>query len=128
MPMHSARQARIRSMCGFSLGRSAHTVASTLPHRVAVVGQQGNGPAQQHLAVDVFELGARVGEVVADVAQGGGAEQRVADGVDEDVGVAVAEQSRFVFQADAAEPQGAARHEPVHVESEAYSDVHGRCF
>ena len=50
---------------------------------VALGGDEVDGLAQQNLTVYVERLGSRVGEVVTYVAHVGGAEQGVADGVDE---------------------------------------------
>ena len=52
-----------------------------------------------------FHCGIGVGEVLADVAEPGGAEQGVGDGVGDGVGVAVAVQAAFAFEHDAAEHQ-----------------------
>ena len=82
---------------------------------IALGGDEVDGLAQQYLTIDVERLGSRVGEVVAYVAHVGGAEQGVADGVDEHVGVAVSEQAEFVVEADTAEPQLATLHQFVDI-------------
>ena len=64
-----------------------------------------------------------VGEVVADVAQRGGAEQRVGDRVAQRVGVGVAEQAVRVRDRHAAQHQRAARHQRVRVPAFADADV-----
>ena len=65
-------------------------VAGRPPRRPHV----GDGPAQQLEAVGAGEGGIGVGEVLADVAEAGGAEERIGDGVGDRVGVAVAGQAR----------------------------------
>lgn len=65
--------------------------------------------------------------MVADVAQCGGTEQGVADGVDEDVGIAMAKQTMRVGDEDASEPQFAPFNELVDIVAEACADgKHGR--
>ena len=71
---------------------------------VAVVGEEADDVAEEELAVDAGIGGVGVGEVAADVAEGCCSEEGVADGVDEDVGVAMSEEAEFVGDEDAAEP------------------------
>ena len=71
---------------------------------VAVVGEELGYVAEEELAVDACIGGVGVGEVAADVAEGCCSEECVADGVDEDVGVAMAEEAEFVGDEYAAEP------------------------
>ena len=59
------------------------------------------------------------GEVLADVAQPGGAEQRVGDRVGEHVGVGVAGQAALVRDLDAAEHERPALLEAVRVDPDA---------
>jgi hypothetical protein len=61
--------------------------------------------AEEHFAVDVFVLGVVVGEVLSYVAEGGGAEDGVADGMEKYVGVGMAEEPFGVRDLDAAEPK-----------------------
>ena len=61
--------------------------------------------AEEYFAVDVFVLGVVVGEVLSDVAEGGGTEDGVADGMEEYVGVGMAEEPFGVRDLDAAEPK-----------------------
>ena len=58
---------------------------------IALVSQQFHCLFQDNLTVHVQRLVAGVRKVIADVAQVGSTEQRVADGVDEHVGVAVSQ-------------------------------------
>ena len=60
--------------------------------------------------------------MLADVAEGGGAEQRVADGVQQDVGIGVAVEAFLVLDLDAADHELAAQHQRMHVE--ALADSH----
>jgi hypothetical protein len=59
--------------------------------------------AQQHEAVGPRERGIRVGEVLADVAQPGRAEQGIRGGVRQHVGVAVADQAALGGEDDPAQ-------------------------
>ena len=90
----------------------------------------GDGPhelAQERQRVRVLVRGVAVGEVLADVAQPGGAEERVHDGVREDVGVGVPKEAAVVRDLDAAEDELAPFHESVGVPADAGSRrrVHG---
>ena len=58
-------------------------------------------------------------EVVADVAHIGCSEDSVADGMDEDVGVGMAEQSMCVLQLNATEPEVASFNKFVDIVAEA---------
>src|SRR5690348_12117396 len=60
--------------------------------------------AQQLPAVDALVARVRIGEMPADVAQRRGAEERIADGVQQDVGVAVAEQDRKSTRLNSSHP------------------------
>ncbi len=60
----------------------------------------------------------------ADVAQAGRAEQRVGDGVQQRIGVGMAEQAARVRNLHAAQDQLAALHQRVHVVALADADVH----
>ena len=71
---------------------------------IAFCGDEFDGFAQQYLAIHVQRVGRRVGEVVANVAHVGSAEQRIADGMNQHIGVAVAEQTQCVVYLYAAQP------------------------
>src|SRR5262249_2255957 len=73
--------------------------------------------AEEGAAVGVLVPGIGVGEVPADVAERCGSEQRVADRVDQDVGVGVTGEALLEGDRDAAVPGPAARGERVDVES-----------
>ena len=94
---------------------AAITVASTLPtcqpatlDRRAAFGEQ-----RERVGAAVLRVG--VGEVMADVAERGGAEQGIGDRVAERVGVGVAEQAVRVRDLDAAEDELPAGDEGVRV-------------
>ena len=70
-------------------------------------------------------FGGGVGEEFADVAQGGGAQKGVGDGVQQCVGIGVAEQAFAVGNGNAAQNQGAAFNEPVDVIALSDTDIHG---
>ena len=88
----------------------------------------GVGLAQQGAAVGVFMFGGGVGEVGADIAQGGGTEQGIGDGVQQGVGVGVAEQAFFKGDGYAAENERAAGHELVDVVALSDAEGHGSCL
>ena len=78
--------------------------------------------AQQLERVGVLEARVGVGEVLADVAERGRAEQRVDHRVGEHVGVGVAGEPLLVRDVDAAEDQRAAGRERVRVDPQAGAD------
>ena len=78
--------------------------------------------AQQAAAVGPFEFRIGIGIVLADVAEAGGAQQRIADGVQQHIGVGMAIEPFLVLDLDAADHQLAAVDQWVHVE--ALADSH----
>ena len=79
-----------------------------------------DGFAKQYLGVDVLEFVAFLGwEMVADVAHIGCSEDGVADSMDENVSVGMAEQSMCVLQFDATEPEVASFNKFVDIVAEA---------
>ena len=78
--------------------------------------------AQQLPAVRVLVRRVAGGELPADVAEARRAEQRVDDGVEEGVAVAVPQQALVVRNRDAAQHQRAALDEPVNVVAVPYAD------
>lgn len=90
---------------------------------VTVVEEELVAAAEEHFAVDVFVLGVLVGEVFADVAQGGGAEHGVADSMEEYIGIGMAEESEGVGYLNTSQPQLAVGDKLVDVV--AYSYAHG---
>lgn len=65
--------------------------AVDVAYTIALGGDEVNGLAKEYLRVDAIGLSGGVGEVISYVAHVGGTEQGVADGVDEYVGIAMAE-------------------------------------
>ena len=88
-PTASLRRCSISARRGASFGASSTTVQSTLPGAQPAARTSADGPAQQVDAVGARERGIGVGEVLADVAEAGGAEERVGDRVGHRIGVAV---------------------------------------
>lgn len=78
---------------------------------------------QEYATIDAEELRGGVGEMAADVTQGGCAEQGVANGMYEDVGVTVAEKAVGVGYGDTAEREGAIGDKAVDIVAKACSDV-----
>ena len=75
--------------------------------------QQGRHLAQQDAAVDVFVVFAAVGEMTADIAERRGAQQRIAQGMDQHIAVGMGEQTLIMGNGDAAQYQGTARAEAM---------------
>lgn len=78
---------------------------------------------QEYATIDAEELRGGVGEMAADVAQGGCTEQGIANGMYENVGVTVAEEPVGVGNGDAAEREGAVGNKAVDIIAKACSDV-----
>jgi len=85
-------------------GLLGHKGAVDVAHAPSFVLKEGEGTGEEDFAVDVFVLGTGVGKVEPDVAEVGGPEEGIAYGVDEDIGIAVAEKSQVVVYLDAAQP------------------------
>ena len=83
----------------------------------AGIGEQGDDAFQDAPGVDAFEFGVCIGEVVSYVAETGGAEQGVAEGMEGHVGVTVAEQADGRRYVNAAKPELAPRLETVYVDA-----------
>ena len=83
----------------------------------APIPEQARDVAQQLAAVDAVVLRVAVGKMPADVAQRRRAEQRVADRVQQHVGVAVAREALVVRNLDAADHEPAPGDEGMHVET-----------
>ena len=88
---------------------------------IAPLIEQRHNVLEQQAAVDALVARVSVGEVVADVAQGGSAQQRVAQGMDGDVGVAVAQQPLLPGDVHAAQPQFTPLDEAVNVKTHSYT-------
>ena len=73
-----------------------------IAYAVALGGDELYGAAQEYLAVDILKFACGVGEVIAYVAQVSCTQEGIADGMDEYIGIGVAEETSVVFEADAA--------------------------
>ena len=73
--------------CGASFGRSAMTTASTFDDDVSGRAHDRDGAFQQLDAVGALPLRIGVGKMLADVARGGRAENRVGHRVTQHVGI-----------------------------------------
>jgi hypothetical protein len=93
---------------GRQLGRLRDHRAVDVDRPPAGLPHRRQRARQQHHGIGAGELGGGVGEMAADVAQAGGAEQRVGDGVRQRVGIRMAQQAVAVRDAHAAEDQRAA--------------------
>ena len=62
--------------------------------------------------------------MIADIAHVGGTQQGIADGMDEHISIAVAQQAQFMVDADAAQPQVAVFHQLVNVVAESHTYPH----
>ena len=80
---------------------------------------------QQQFRVDTLVVVRRVGEMQPDVAQRGGAQQCVAEGVDHHVAVRVGDAPLVVFDPDAAQHEGQPFGQCVYVVSVSDSEKHG---
>lgn len=89
-------------------------------------GAQGFG--QQHGRIGAFELGVGVGEMAANVAQAGRAQQCVGDGVQQGVGIRMAQQANAVRNLDATQHQPTPRHQGVHIPALTHTQFHDGSF
>ena len=71
---------------------------------VALFGQQVDDTLEDDFAIHVERFVARVGKMIADVAQIGCAKEGVADGMHEHIGVAMTLQPHAMWNFDAAQP------------------------
>ena len=75
---------------------------------VALRGNEGDGVAQDNLAVHAVGLGRGIWEMIAYVAHVRCTQQGIADGVQQHVGIAMTQEALTVFNLDAAHPEVAA--------------------
>ena len=106
--------AHLRDVRG-KLGALADDGRIDIERRKAVFTQQGNGFFQKQQGRNAFVLRVLVREMLADIAHGGSAQQRVGNSMEEHVGVAVAEQTFFIRDIHAAEDEFAAFNKPVRI-------------
>lgn len=93
-------------------------------HDLVAGGANASGGLGQHVGrVAVFVGWVSVGEHFADVADGGGTEEGIRDGVQEYVGVAVADGVLVVRDVEAAETQRSARRQTVRIVPNSYTDA-----
>lgn len=83
------------------------------------------GCFEELFAVDIFVLWVGIGKVIADVAEVGCAKNGVTDGVEEDVGVGVAEQAEGVGDVYSSNDEFAAGGQSVGIVPKSYANVHG---
>ena len=120
-PSTRARFARMASMYGASFGRSAITVASTLPTSSPCSRTMVDRSTEQIDARRALPLRIGVGKMPADVAGPRGAENRVGDGVAHGVGVRMSGEAALERNGDAAENQRPPLDQPVQVVANARS-------
>ena len=70
----------------------------------------------------VFTTGIR--KVITDITHVSCSQQCIADGMNEHVGIAMAQESEGMRNEDATQPKVAPRHQLVHIVSHAYTYVH----
>ena len=119
LPSTLASDSLIASRCGASFGLLEHHGRVDVLDRPALGAHALEHGAQQRHRVGVAPQLVGVGEVLADVAEPGGAEQRVDDRVGEDVGVGVARQPAVARNLDPAQDQRPAGLEAVGVDADA---------
>src|SRR5579884_729447 len=88
---------------------------------VSLTAHFGTAVAQQFHGVRIAPSLVRVGEMPAEIAKGGGPEQRVAERVRQSIGVGMSERAAFEWNLDAAEDQFASFHQAVRVEAVPYA-------
>lgn len=108
---------------GFEFGAFGDDDGIDVPNLPPLVEDEFVDLGQKLEAVGSLPLGVFGGEVVADVAEAGGSKHGVHDGVGEDIGIAVADETKFVVNFDAAEDEGAIGAEAVDVIAVTDADV-----
>ena len=81
--------ALMAGMWGFNLGLSKHTVESKLARMYPFSWNHGPRFLEQNLAVDAFVSRIRVWEMGANVPEGKGSQERIANDMKQHIGVAV---------------------------------------
>ena len=71
------------------LGTLGTDGAVDIADTVAFLRDERDSLAQQNLAIDVLELSPRIGKMETDIAHIGSAEEGIADGMNEHIGIAV---------------------------------------
>ena len=123
--LHDASQASLHLLdVGIEFGAFGSDGDVGIAELVALVADELHGVGQENLTVDALEVGRRVGEVVSDVAHVGCSQQSIAQGMYQDIGIAVTQQAEGVFQLNAAQPKFAAFDETVYVVAKSNSYLH----
>ena len=90
---------------GFDLGRFQTEGSVNINNSIPFAGNQVFGALQQDLAVDVFEFPGSIWKMIADIAQAGGTQQGITDGMEQHVRIAVAQRALVVGDFNAANHQ-----------------------
>ena len=112
---------------GCQLRLLAHNRAVDVADHPTSVSEQSGRMAEQLQRIDAFPLRIGVGKMLADIAEAGGAEERIGDRVGDRVGVAVAVQSALAGKRHAAEHERARPVVAEPVDVEALPDTYHRC-
>ncbi len=88
-------------------------------HREAMLCKQIRNMLQEDKARDAFVPGVGIGKMLPDVSQRRSPEQRVTDGMEQDVGIGVTFKSQPVWYFHSAEDELSVRYQPVDVVSES---------
>lgn len=89
---------------GFQFGTFSADGGINVTYTVAFSGDEFDRACQENLAVDILEFPCCVGEVVANVAHVCRPQECIADGMDQYIGIRVAEESAVVFKANTSQP------------------------
>ncbi|MCY1302881.1 hypothetical protein D9M70_525640 [compost metagenome] len=105
------------------LGRLRNHGGIDIADLIARLAHAARSLAQQHAAVGAGKARVGIGEMAADVAQRGRAEQRVSHRVQQRVGIGMAQQAAVMRDFHAAKDQLAAGHQRVDVIALAHADI-----
>ena len=95
-----------------------------IAYLIPALSNESHRVAQQYLAVDILIGDRRIGKMETDVAHRRGAEQGIAKGMYQHIGVGVTQQPEGVVDAYAAQPQFTAFDQAVHVKAHSYAYFH----
>ena len=112
------------ALSGPSFGSWAKMMTSRLTTRQPPRVQPSERLGEEEPRVGILPARVGVGVELADVAEAGGAEQGVGDGVQHHVGVGMADQAARMLDADAAQDQRPAFGQPVRVVPDADPECH----
>ena len=88
---------------------------------IALCRDQRHGLPKQNLRIDVLVFARRIGEMIPDVAHIRRAQQRIAQRMDQHVGIRMAQQAQRMLNLDTSEPQLASLDQTMHVVAESHS-------